>query len=235
MAKVLFKRKTTQEIEDLPIEDGALIYNTDNGKTYMDFNEERIQTGGNADTMIAIGGEEPTDEDIKIWFPDETIKTKASEVINSMEGNETDLAPSVNIVKDYIKNENSLIYCKKQTNLSLSLNYQNIEDWEEIYNLGDAFELAEGIVKVKKANHVIVKSKLRISATGTPMFYSYILKNGSNVKTSWVIQGARADCTLINEAIIEVVEGDTLTCSIYGDSGTSLKEDATTFIVEKID
>ena len=70
MAKVLFKRKTTDEIKDLEVEDGALIYNTDNGKTYMDFGDNRIQTGGNADTMIAIGGEEPTDEDIKIWIKD---------------------------------------------------------------------------------------------------------------------------------------------------------------------
>lgn len=71
MAKVLFKRKTTNEIKNLEVEDGALIYNTDNGKTYMDFGEDRIQTGGNADTMIAIGGEEaPTDTDIKIWIKD---------------------------------------------------------------------------------------------------------------------------------------------------------------------
>ena len=71
MAKVLFKRKTTNEIKNLEVEDGALIYNTDNGKTYMDFGENRIQTGGNADTMITIGGEEaPTDTDIKIWIKD---------------------------------------------------------------------------------------------------------------------------------------------------------------------
>ena len=80
MAKVYFKRKTTQEIEELPVEDGSLIYNTDNGKTYMDFNDERIQTGGNADTMIAIGGEEPTDPDIKIWFPDNVVNSRANEI-----------------------------------------------------------------------------------------------------------------------------------------------------------
>lgn len=103
MAKVLFKRKTTDEIKDLEVEDGALIYNTDNGKTYMDFGEDRIQTGGNADTMIAIGGEtEPTDTDIKLWFPDNTVNTKASEVINSMSGNQTDLAPSVDAVKNML-------------------------------------------------------------------------------------------------------------------------------------
>ena len=80
MAKVLFKRRTTAEIEELPVEDGSLIYNTDNGKTYMDFGDDRIQTGGNADTMIAIGGEEPTDEDIKIWFPDNVVNTRANEI-----------------------------------------------------------------------------------------------------------------------------------------------------------
>lgn len=80
MAKVLFKRRTTAEIEELPVEDGSLIYNTDNGKTYMDFGEDRIQTGGNADTMIAIGGEEPTDEDIKIWFPSNVVNTRANEI-----------------------------------------------------------------------------------------------------------------------------------------------------------
>ena len=80
MAKVLFKRRSTQEIEELPVEDGSLIYNTDNGKTYMDFGEDRIQTGGNADTMIAIGGEEPTDPDIKIWFPDNVVNSRANEI-----------------------------------------------------------------------------------------------------------------------------------------------------------
>lgn len=103
MAKVLFKRRTTAEIEELPVEDGALIYNTDNGKTYMDFEEERIQTGGNADTMIAIGGDEaPADTDIKLWFPNDVVNTKASEVVNNMDGDETDLAPSVNAVKEYV-------------------------------------------------------------------------------------------------------------------------------------
>lgn len=79
--KVLFKRKTTDEIEQLEIEDGSLIYNVDNGKTYMDYGNERIQTGGNADTMIYVGDEEPTDEDIKLWIDTPTSETKASEIV----------------------------------------------------------------------------------------------------------------------------------------------------------
>lgn len=80
--KVKFKRHTTAEIEELEVEDGALVYNVDNGKTYMDYGTERIQTGGNADTMISIGDEEPTDEDIKIWINTPTSETKASEIVN---------------------------------------------------------------------------------------------------------------------------------------------------------
>lgn len=139
MAKVYFKRKTTQEIEELPVEDGSLIYNTDNGKTYMDFGDDRIQTGGNADTMIAIGGDEaPTDTDIKLWFPNDVVNTKASEVVNSMDGDETDLAPSVHAVKNYIdgtllwKNNNPTQDFGAQTITLSSDDYDELE-WFFLY------------------------------------------------------------------------------------------------------
>lgn len=103
MAKVLFKRKTSNEIKELEVEDGALIFNIENGKTYMDYGEKRIPTGGNADTIISIGEEEPTDEDVKIWIdPEKLVKTPASNVVNSMEGDEIDKSPSVQAVKKYI-------------------------------------------------------------------------------------------------------------------------------------
>lgn len=105
MAKVIFKRKTSAEIEELGIEDGSLIYNTDNGKTYMDFEDQRIQTGGNADTMISASEEEPDDEDIKVWIkPNKIIKSSASNVVDNMNGNENNLSPSVRATKEYVNN-----------------------------------------------------------------------------------------------------------------------------------
>lgn len=101
--KVLFKRKTSQQIDELPIEDGSLIYNVENGKTYMDYGNNRIQTGGNAETMIAITDNEPTDEDIKLWIPTSVSNTKASEVVDSLDGNQTGYAPSVRVVNDVLK------------------------------------------------------------------------------------------------------------------------------------
>lgn len=50
MTKVLFKRKTSDEIATLPVEDGALIYNYETGATYLDYDDERIPTGGGMPT-----------------------------------------------------------------------------------------------------------------------------------------------------------------------------------------
>lgn len=121
MAKVLFKRRTTAEIEELPVEDGSLIYNTDNGKTYMDFGEDRIQTGGNADTMIAIGGEEPTDEDIKIWFPSNVVNTRANEIDlyypvgTYYETSNADFNPNVEWGGTWEKEEDGTVLSSKST------------------------------------------------------------------------------------------------------------------------
>lgn len=44
--EVKFKRKTSSEIQDLPIEDGSLIYDIETGRTYLDNGNSRIPTGG---------------------------------------------------------------------------------------------------------------------------------------------------------------------------------------------
>lgn len=46
MAQVIFSRKTTSEINELPIVDGQLIWNIETGETYIDIGTERIATGG---------------------------------------------------------------------------------------------------------------------------------------------------------------------------------------------
>lgn len=68
----------------------------------MDYGTKRISVGASGNDIVIGGTEPPEDEDAKIWFPDNAVNTKASEVIDSMKGNETDLAPSVNAVKSYI-------------------------------------------------------------------------------------------------------------------------------------
>ena len=79
---VKFKRKTTSEIEDLEVEDGSLIYNVENGKTYMDYGSDRIPTGGGANGGIYVGDTEPQDPDITLWVDTPTSETKASEIVD---------------------------------------------------------------------------------------------------------------------------------------------------------
>ena len=99
---------------------------------HMDSAIKDLYDEGATSKDIVIGGTEPPeDTDVKIWFPDNVVNTKASEVVNSMEGNETDASPSVHAVKKYINGDilyqdengsNSSIVLQTSTN-----NYKELE------------------------------------------------------------------------------------------------------------
>lgn len=98
MPKVDFKRvETDEEIENLEIVDGQLIYSK-SGKTFMDYGDERIPTGSGGGSEIVISSEKPTNEDWKIWIDTNELNNLGSEVVDTLEGNETNKAPSVNAV-----------------------------------------------------------------------------------------------------------------------------------------
>lgn len=46
MAQVKFKRKTTSEIQDLPIDDGSFIVDYEQGEAYIDLEEDRVKFAG---------------------------------------------------------------------------------------------------------------------------------------------------------------------------------------------
>lgn len=52
MPKVKFKRKSTSEIEELEIDDGSLICNYETGNIFMDYQNSRIQIGGNGGNVV---------------------------------------------------------------------------------------------------------------------------------------------------------------------------------------
>lgn len=51
MATVSFKRGTTTQMNNTPITDGMLFYNTENHKIFMDNGSERLQYGGDTDLI----------------------------------------------------------------------------------------------------------------------------------------------------------------------------------------
>ena len=240
MAKVLFKRRSTQEIEELPVEDGSLIYNTDNGKTYMDFGEDRIQTGGNADTMIAIGGEEPTDEDIKIWFPDDTIKTKASEVINNMDGNETDLAPSVNAVKSYINNSKNVMTIRN-TSYQNGVSNNTTINMDSSISVGNKLTLESNGIKIGSGiSKVLISGCIAIQYSSINGEYgATIAKNGtqiSSIRVGMYKSGSAVTNMHISPVLIEVEENDILTLVKLGNNSCDIRSECylTVEVVEEV-
>lgn len=95
-------RGTTEEINQRDVIDGQLLYDTTTGETYIDVGSQRISTGsGNA---IHIGSDTPSNPSTQIWIdPNEPLQAIGTEVTNSMEGTESNKAPSVNSVKNYIE------------------------------------------------------------------------------------------------------------------------------------
>nr|DAH18369.1 MAG TPA: hypothetical protein [Caudoviricetes sp.] len=100
--------------------DEGIKYLYDEGATSKD-----IFICGNGQTV------EDAPEEAKVVFEKNTINTKASEVINSMSGNQTDLAPSVNTVKKYVNGV--VLYEGEETTIEnpITLN-DDVSNYDEI-------------------------------------------------------------------------------------------------------
>lgn len=95
--EVKFKRYVTNDINSLPILDGSIIYDTEKGRHYIDYQGKRVQVGS-AGKEVLVQEEQPTEEDNKIWIDSDVVNTMGTEVVNSLDGNETNMAPSVNTI-----------------------------------------------------------------------------------------------------------------------------------------
>lgn len=99
---VKFFKGDTEDIEDRAIIHGQLLYNTDSGETFLDYETNRINTGSG--NVVAISDMEPANPATKLWIkPDEPLNNIGTEVVNSISGNETNMAPSVAAVKGYVE------------------------------------------------------------------------------------------------------------------------------------
>lgn len=99
--KVVTFRGNTEELKAREIIDGQILYNTDTGESYIDYEGKRISTGsGNA---IHIGENAPTNASTQLWIDRDELAGVGSEVVNSLEGNQERMAPSVAAVKKGLK------------------------------------------------------------------------------------------------------------------------------------
>lgn len=106
--RVSFFKGTTQQLEQYEARPGQLLYNVETGETYLEDYGERIVTGSG--NTLVVSDEEPTNPGTKVWIkPNELQKVDSTEVIDSLEGNETNLAPSVRTIKNSLNQMKSNI------------------------------------------------------------------------------------------------------------------------------
>lgn len=100
--RVTFYKGNTEQVNAKEVSNGQLLYDTTTGETALDTGGKRVMTG--AGNILAVSEEEPTNPGTKVWInPDKIVKQPASNVVDSLEGNETDKSPSVKAVKEGIK------------------------------------------------------------------------------------------------------------------------------------
>lgn len=150
-------RGTTEEINQRDVIDGQLLYDTSTGETYIDVGSQRISTGsGNA---IHIGSDTPSNPSTQIWIdPNEPLQLIGTEVTNSMEGTESNKAPSVQAVKNYINSRMQILWTNP--NPSNSFSSQTIvlssDDYDEIGIYYYDYRLSKGMqyIRAKKGESI---------------------------------------------------------------------------------
>lgn len=111
MAQVIFSRKTTSEINELPIVDGQLIWNIETGETYIDIGTERIATGGSGNDGKSA---------YEIWLEQGNIGTE-QEFLDSLkasgtgEGTESNSGLSTKAINLLVSILDEAIYGKNQS------------------------------------------------------------------------------------------------------------------------
>ena len=108
MPKVKFKARTTEEIENLDIENGSLIYNIENGKTYLDYDDERIPTGGGAGAVVSdTPPENPEENDLWVDTNDDEYLAQVDDEVSTTSTNAVQNQAITNYVKGTVLYNNT--------------------------------------------------------------------------------------------------------------------------------
>lgn len=101
--RVTFFKGNDEQVTSQPIKNGQLLYNTNTGETALDDAGKRVVTGS-GNVVEINNGSTPSNPATKLWIDrNKIVKTKASQVTTSMDGDDLNMAPAVKTVKDYVK------------------------------------------------------------------------------------------------------------------------------------
>lgn len=193
---VIAFRGTTEEINQRDIIDGQLLYDTSTGETYIDVGSQRISTGsGNA---IHIGSDTPTNPATQLWVdPNEPLQLIGTEVTNSMEGTESNKAPSVQAVKNYINSKMQILWTNPNPTQEIS-EITNISLDSSDYDILEIYYIqATSSTSLMYSNKILKASstRMRISTTDGANIYRGMTYLSD---TSYRIDLPYSDVSLLN-------------------------------------
>ena len=231
--KVVTFRGTTEELMNREIIDGQILYDTTTGESYIDYKGKRISTGsGNA---IHIGDTEPTNPSTQIWINDDELAGVGSEVVNSLEGNEERMAPSVAAVnKKLSKNIITAVSFSTYT-IQENNTYETIP--LRLYNnVGEQLTINNDKIKVgKNISKVLISFLCFNEAQSAGRKYAQIFRNGAGTNPTYVQAIAQTPTQIVqNPILLNVSENDIIELKVYGSAGDIITSNRTLVTAEAI-
>jgi len=139
MAKVKFKRiPCSSQINDLPIEDGSFVI-TGDGKSYIDYGNDRIPTNGTLDTEISDTSRNAVENKVIKEYVDDAIGGLQYNLVENDDPVKT--GRKINGYDEYIKyiTSTAITTSGNDTNISLNLPSGIVNTGLEIWIGNDTF------------------------------------------------------------------------------------------------
>lgn len=138
--RVTFFKGNDEQVTAQPIKNGQLLYNTNTGETALDDAGKRVVTGS-GNVVEINNGETPSNPATKLWIDrNKIVKTRASQVTTSMDGDDLNMAPAVKTVKDFFRSLKAIAWTNPsdstafaEQSVKLSKNISEYSYYEIIY------------------------------------------------------------------------------------------------------
>lgn len=231
--KVVTFRGTTEELMNREIINGQILYDTNTGESYIDYLGKRISTGsGNA---IHIGDTEPTNPSTQLWVDRDDLAGVGSEVVNSLEGNEERMAPSVAAVNKGLSKNIITARTIKDYTIQENDTYETIALYP-LTNVGEQLTLENGTIKIGENISKVLVSFICLNEGQTAgRKYAQIFKNGGGYNPAFVYVPASTPSQIVqNPCLMDVSEGDIIELKVYGSAGDILTGNRTLVTVEAV-
>lgn len=185
---------------------------------HMDDAIKDLYDGGASTTDIVISPEEPTTEDWKIWIDTDEVNNLGSEVVDTLEGNETNKAPSVNAVNN--KFEKSILDAWRPDYTTKGTDYEKVNFTGINNKKGTAFTVSDGNIICNKDMLISIEGSYYWTGISSKRVgYRVIINDASRrVFNKFCDNGGYYEVSL-DRALYQVKQGDIISLYVRTEEG----------------